>query len=238
MSFPSRGNGGGGGGLEPTDVPPIVRNTTLTGLAETDAAIEAADTVLTALGKAQGQIAQIPAKVRATTLTGLSINNSTAVTATDTLIVGTGKLQAQVNEVNQKITPTALHVGLTADATLGDGGLMRVDYDDIVIDDGISYSQGQILVDRYGPVLINAQIGTSDEVAGLTIAVFKNEVPIAQITNAAVTGAPFAESQITVVDHSDGTDTYEIYAVAHGATGGSYAVLAQPDITFLRAVYV
>ena len=87
-----------------------VRDTSLTGLSTATAtAITAADTVLAAAGKLQGQAsanataiadklntADAPAAVRDTPLTGLSTASATPITSTDSVLSAAGKLQAQI----------------------------------------------------------------------------------------------------------------------------------------------
>lgn len=91
-----------------------VRDTPLTGLSTaTDTPITAADSVLSAAGKLQGQAsanataiagklntADAPATVRATALTGLSLATATPITATDTVLSAAGKLQAQISAIS------------------------------------------------------------------------------------------------------------------------------------------
>lgn len=170
--------------------------------------------------------------VLGTPLAGLSTSDRSEVTAADTVLSGIGKLQAQIN-------PSSLYAVLSANQTLGDGGFLLVDYANVITaTGGMEYSGGGITADRSGRILITAQVGSSDPISGLTLAVQKNGTPLAQSTAAAVGEAPFKECAITILDFCDSNDLYEIYAVPHGATDGSYTLLAQSDITFLRAAYV
>ncbi|WP_216069250.1 MULTISPECIES: hypothetical protein [unclassified Acinetobacter] len=76
---------------------PRVRLTPLTGLSTADSSpIVATDTFLQAFGKSQAQQNNLPANVRATTLTGLNIVNA-PITATDAFLAAFGKLQGQIN---------------------------------------------------------------------------------------------------------------------------------------------
>lgn len=86
------------------NLPTEVRAVGLTGFSANNAKIVASDTIIQALGKAQGQIDNIPAppvaytdaKVRAVKLTGLVTTSDTPVTVDDTVLIAFGKLQAQV----------------------------------------------------------------------------------------------------------------------------------------------
>lgn len=85
-------------------LPEEVRAVSLTGFSTSNTKIVASDTIVQALGKAQGQIDNIPAppmaytdaKVRAVKLTGLATTSDTPVTVDDTILTAFGKLQAQV----------------------------------------------------------------------------------------------------------------------------------------------
>ena len=124
-------------GAATTDVPAAVRGTALTGLSTANATpITATDSVLSAAGKLQAQIAaklnttDVPSAVRGTALTGLSTATATPITAADTVLVATGKLQAQINAgggaaggggaTDVQLRDRATHTGTQLAATVSD----------------------------------------------------------------------------------------------------------------------
>lgn len=87
-----------------SDFAATVRSTVLAGFSATNAVVVAADSVLAAFGKLQGQITQTIADLASglatkadNVLTGLSLADASDVVATDTVLQGIGKLQAQNN---------------------------------------------------------------------------------------------------------------------------------------------
>lgn len=128
-----------------------VRASVLTGFsAAVSSTVVAADTVIAALGKLQGQInsnvtaiggkeptinpgtsdqyyrgdkvfSSLPVAVRAVVLTGLAVTN-TAVADTDTVLAAIGKLQGQLNASNAAVIPVSRGgTGGTTQATARDG---------------------------------------------------------------------------------------------------------------------
>lgn len=104
--------------------------TLLSGFSSADTAINASDSILSAFGKAQGQIdlkqsiATLATEVRATTLTGFTVGSNTAILETDNILIAFGRVQAQLN-AKQNVSTLAADVraitlaGLsTGDATI------------------------------------------------------------------------------------------------------------------------
>lgn len=77
--------------------------TLLTGFTSANTSISSSDSVLTAFGKAQGQInlkqsiATLASDVRSVALTGFSVGSNAALVSADSILQAFGKVQAQIN---------------------------------------------------------------------------------------------------------------------------------------------
>lgn len=191
--------------------------TPLTGYAVgSNAAVAATDTVLSALGKLQGQIDAaangLATSVRSTALTGLSTATNSAVVATDTVLSGIGKLQAQVSDIISSFAADVRSTVLT--------GLSTVTATAAVATDTVLVAIGKL----------QAQVSARLPLAGGTLSGALNEAPLVTVASAATVNLGAAASNIVSI-----TGTTTITSFGTIASGSRCKVVFNAALTLTHS---
>lgn len=211
-----------------------VRAATLTGLTTSNTAVAASDTVLTAIGKLQGQVStKIGASgVLTTALTGYTAGTNTALAATDTVLSAMGKIQGQINS---RITPANVKAGTNVIRTASGNNVT------LSVADASDTVKGVTIVGATGGAEAFVAAGTATQYykgdktwADLTSAVLAAKTTALTLTNSAVaTGdsvlAAIGKLQAQVSSKTSFTAANVLTAPLTGYTVGTNTALAAAD---------